>query len=81
MPSGKTVRHGGITKEGSRWLRWVMVEATQTHVHKYDTSITRAYNRIAEKRGKRIAVIAAARRLLMCSYSVLKNKRPYYDQA
>jgi transposase len=79
--SGRTVRHGGITKEGSRWLRWVMVEAAQTHVHKYDTSITRAYNRIAEKRGKRIAVVAAARRLLMCSYSVLKNKRPYYDQA
>jgi transposase len=79
--SGKTVRHGGITKEGSRWLRWVMVEAAQTHVHKYDTSITRAYNRIAEKRGKKIAVVAAARRLLMCSYSVLKNKKPFYDQA
>jgi hypothetical protein len=24
---------------------------------------------------------AAARRLLMCGYSVLKNKKPYYDQA
>jgi transposase len=79
--SGKTVWHGGITKEGSRWLRWVMVEAAQVHVHKYDTSITRAYNRIAEKRGKRIAVVAVARRLLMCSYSVLKNRKPYYDQA
>jgi transposase len=79
--SGKTVWHGGITKEGSRWLRLVMVEVAQTHVHKYDTSITRAYNRIAEKRGKKIAVVAAARRLLMCSYSVLKNKKPYYDQA
>jgi transposase len=79
--SGKTVWHGGITKEGSRWLRWVMVEAAQVHVHKYDTSITRAYNRIAEKRGKKIATVAAARRLLMCSFSVLKNKRPYYDQA
>ena len=78
--SGKTVWHGGITKEGSRWLRLVMVEAAQTHVHKYDTSITRAYNRIAEKRGKKIATVAAARRLLMCSYSVLKNKKPYYDQ-
>jgi transposase len=79
--SGRTVRHGSITKEGSKWLRWVMVEAAQTHVHKYDTSITRAYNRIAERRGKRIAVIAAARRLLMCSFSVLKNKRAYHDQA
>jgi hypothetical protein len=57
-----------------------MVEAAQTHVHKYDTSITRGYNRIAEKRGKKIATVAADRRLLMCSYSVLKNKKPYYDQ-
>ena len=55
--SGRTVRNGGITKEGSRWLRWVMVEAAQTHVHKYDASITRAYNRIAEKRGKKVATL------------------------
>ena len=79
--SGSSVRHGAITKEGSKWLRWVMVEAAQAHVHKYDTSITRAYNRIAERKGRRIAVVAAARRLLMCCYSVLRNKRPYYDQA
>jgi transposase len=78
--SGNTVRHGGITKEGSRWLRWVMVEAAQTHVHKYDTAITRAYNRIAERKGKKVAVVAAARKLLMCCYSVLKNKRAYHDQ-
>ena len=79
--SGKSIWHGNITKEGSSWLRWVMVEAAQTHVHKYDTSITRAYNRIAERKGKKIATVAAARKLLMCSFSVLKNKRPYYDQA
>jgi transposase len=78
--SGQSMRHGSITKEGSCWLRWVMVEAAQTHVNKYDTSITRAYNRIAERKGKKVAVIAAARKLLMCSYSVLKNKKPYHDQ-
>jgi hypothetical protein len=71
---------GGITKEGSKWLRWLMVEAAQTHVRIYDTTITRAYHRIAERRGRRVAVVAAARRLLMCCYSVLKNKRAYQDQ-
>jgi len=30
--SGKAVRHGAITKEGSRWLRWVVIQAAQTHV-------------------------------------------------
>jgi len=79
--SGLMVRHGHITKEGSRWLRWAMVEAAQVHVHKYDTAITRAYNRLAERRGKQVAVTAAARKLLSCCYSVLKNKRPFHDQA
>ena len=37
--SGGVTRHGGITREGSRWLRWAMVEAAMTHV-KFDTGIT-----------------------------------------
>jgi len=69
--SGVTVRHGSITKEGSRWLRWVMVEAAPTHVHKYDTAITRAYHRIAERRGRQVTTVAAARKLLSCCYSVV----------
>ena len=79
--SGRTIRHGSITKEGSRWLRWVMVEAALTHVYKYDTSITRAFHHIAEREGKQVAKVAAARRLLMCCWSVLKNRHPCYDQA
>jgi len=55
--------------------------AAQTHVHKYDTSVTRLYNRIAEQRGRKSAVVAAAHKLLLICYSMLKNKRPYYDQA
>jgi len=74
--SGGVTRHGHITREGSRWLRWAMVEAAMTHL-KHDTSITRAYHRIAEKKGKQVAQVAAARRLLLCCYSVLKHGRPY----
>jgi len=32
---------------------------------------------IAEKRGKQVAIVAAARRLLLCCYSVLLNRRPF----
>ena len=78
--SAEVTRHGGITKEGSRWLRWAMVEAALVHL-KYDTSITRAYHRIAERRGKQVARVAAARKLLMCSWAILKSRQPYYDQA
>jgi len=63
--SGGHKWYGSITNEGSRWLRWIMVESIHTHL-KYDTSITRAYHAIAARKGTRIAKIAAARRLLMC---------------
>jgi transposase len=78
--SGSHRRHGSITKEGSRWLRWIMVECVYSHL-KYDTSITRAYHAIAERKGTGTAKVAAARRLLMCCDSVLRNRKPYYDPA
>ena len=34
--SGGVARHGRITREGSRWLRWAAVEAAMTNI-KYDT--------------------------------------------
>jgi transposase len=78
--SGAHKRYGSITKEGSRWLRWIMVESVRIHL-KYDTGITRAYHAIAERKGSGIAKVAAARRLLMCCYAVLRNHEPYHDPA
>jgi transposase len=79
--SGGRVRHGGIVKEGSRWLRWVMVQAAQTHVRSFDSNVTRMFHRVAQKKGNRVGLTAAAHKLLLVCFSVLKNKRPYYDQA
>jgi transposase len=70
--SGTRTRHGSITKEGSRWLRWIMVECVHTHL-KYDTSITRSYHAIAERTGKQIAKVAAARQL----FSIPTHYAPY----
>ena len=78
--SGKHARYGSITKQGLRWLRWIMVEAAHSHA-KHDTSISRFYHSLAQRNGKPVAAVAAARKLLLCSYSVLKNRRVYSDQA
>ena len=74
--SGGVTRHGRITSEGSRWLRWAMVEAVHTQL-RYDTPVTRAYHRIAERRGRKTAKVAAAQMLLLVCRSVLKNRWPY----
>jgi len=59
----------------------VMAVATQTKVHRCETSITRVFSWATETRVKRMVVIATDRQLLICSYSVSKNKKPYYHQA
>jgi preprotein translocase subunit Sec61beta len=50
-----------------------MVEVAQTRTYKYDTGITRVSNRIAGRRSKRIASVAAAGKILLCRYLMLKN--------
>jgi len=74
--SGGVERHGGITREGSRWLRWALVEAARVHT-RYDTPVTRFYHGVAERRGGRAALVAAGRKLATVCYSVLVNGGPY----
>jgi transposase len=75
---GGVTRHGRITREGSRWLRWAMVEAVLVHL-RYDSPVTRFYHRVAERRGAKTARVAAARKLLTVCWSVLRNRRPYFN--
>jgi transposase len=76
--SGGVERHGGITRQGSRWLRWAMVEAAMVHV-RVDSPVTRFYHGVAERRGRKAALVAAARKLTTVCYSVLVHGRPYYN--
>ena len=76
--SGGVERHGRITREGSSWLRWAMVEAAMVHVRQ-DSPVTWFYHRVAERRGRKPALVAAARKLVTVCYSVLVNQRPYYN--
>ena len=62
---GTHARHGSITKQGSKWLRWIMVEAAISHAAKNDTSISRFYHSLAQRKGKQIATVATARKLLL----------------
>jgi len=56
----------------------VGLEASTVHL-RYDTPVTRAYHRIAERRGKQAGKVAAARMLLLYCRSVMKNRRPYFN--
>ena len=69
--SDRRVRHGHITKQGSVWVRWAMVEAA--HVAAKRPPFSEVAARIAHRRGKKIATVAVARKLLARCYHVLKD--------
>lgn len=67
--SDRRVRHGHITKQGSPWVRWVMVEAA--HIAKRRPPFAAFYANCARRRGRNIATVAVARKLLARSYHIL----------
>jgi transposase len=68
----------GISKAGSRLLRWLMVEAAHTAI-RYDEDLKRFYKRLAERRGKPKAKVAAARKLLIRAYIMLRDEIDYAE--
>ena len=66
----KTYR-GGITKQGSTLVRWSAVEA----VSRYHggAPIRDTYRRVAERRGRNIGRVAAARKLLTRVFNGLRD--------
>ena len=68
----------GISKAGSRMLRYLLVEAGQTAV-RYDEDLKRFYQRLAERRGRPKAKVAAARKLLIRAYIMLRDEIDYAE--
>jgi len=68
--SAEHTRRGHISKQGSRWLRWMLVEAATNHSGS-DPNLRQFEARIARRRGLKIARLALARRLLtLCFYAL-----------
>jgi transposase len=69
--SDRTVRHGHISKQGSKWVRFVLGEAA--HVAKRRPPYAHVHGQIAQRRGKNIATVAVSRKLLARCFHVLKK--------
>ena len=74
--SGNERYYGHIIKQGSEWLRWILIQCVHIHI-KYDTHLTRFYKRIAARRGKKIAIVATASKMLRVIYQMLINKEEF----
>jgi len=69
--SDRVAHYGHISKEGSVWLRWVLCEAAQTAKRSPEFAVT--FQRIAKRRGKKIATTAVARKLATRAWHLLAD--------
>jgi len=69
--SDTTVHRGRITKQGSRLVRWAAVEAVQRV--SANTRLGQTRDRVGERRGRNIGVVAAARELITLVFYGLRD--------
>jgi len=76
--SGGKMWHGRITKTGSSWLRYVLVEAAHHQLLcTRRKGLADYYNGIKERKGSKAAAVATARKLCAVIFRVLTNKQPF----
>ena len=74
--SGGKTRYGSITKQGSKWLRWILIELSH-HFAGSSPRMKALYGRVAYKHGKNTARVAVAREMLKIIYSMLTKRRAF----
>jgi transposase len=76
--AGKAAR-SGITRQGSPWMRWILVEAAQVAT-RCSPAAKRYYERLARKKHKHVARVALARKLLIAVYALLRDGVVFDEQ-
>ena len=76
--SAERQRIGSISKQGSRLLRFFLVEAGQVAIRK-DPDLARVYKRVWLRRGHAKAKVAVGRRLLVRAFIMLRDEIDYAE--
>jgi transposase len=76
--SGERRRIGSISKQGSRLLRFYLVEAGQIAIRQ-DQDLARVYQRVLIRRGHAKAKVAVGRRLLVRAFIMLRDEIDYAE--
>ena len=71
-------RMGAISKQGSRWLRFFLVEAGQVAMRR-DADLARVYQRVSRRGGHAKAKVAVGRRLLVRAFIMLRDEIDYAE--
>ena len=76
--SGGKQRMGSISKQGNRLLRTLLVEAAHSVV-RFDPEFRKEYQHRCHQKPRAVAKVAAARKLAVRLFWMLRTQRPYPD--
>jgi len=68
--------HGPITKAGNGHARWMLIQAAQ-HLRLHPGPLGVFFRRLAKKKKHNVAVVAAARKLVVIAWHMLTKNQPY----
>lgn len=71
---------GSITKQGSKWLRWYMVEVAHAAVNVRGSRFRALFLRVRSRRGNKVAYVAVARKMLTVVWHLLVNDEKYVEE-
>ncbi len=77
--SGGKQRMGAISKQGNRLLRTLLIEAAQSAV-RFDPAFRKEYLHRCHRKHRAVAKVAAARKLAVRLYWMLRTRTPYPDR-
>jgi transposase len=72
-------RYSGRTRKGNQALRTLMVQVAHAAQRKKGSYLSTLYRRLAARRGKKRAIMAVARSILVSIYHMLQRQQPYQD--
>ncbi len=79
--TGFKTKRTGMTKSGSCRVRWVLVQAAWTMVRtRPNDPLVWWFQGVAGRRGKKIAIVALARKMAGILYAIWRDEQPYDPQ-
>lgn len=71
---------GSITKQGSKHLRWILVQVAHAITHKKGGKLKKFFLKIKAKKGYLPAIVALARKVLCILHHLLVNQEMYEEE-
>jgi len=78
--SADKLHTGSITKQGSKHIRWILVEIAHSCIQSRNTALRIFFDRIFNRSGYKKAIVALARKILKLVWHLLTNDELYQEK-